>query len=469
MLRKLLAYTAGAFVTQTITGLLSYFAELSVADALSKEEFGAYRHFLLVYSLAAGPFVVGADHALVTFVNRRAENYAPFVRLLLSYALALTLAFAVAASILRSHVEASTAWALAVTGPFVFGQLGYILFRARLRLRYEFALLLGQSLVWSLGSLVLIRFYRHELLPIALASASFLIVALVMAAIFRRDATAGGAALLTFRPFAPDYEDFWRSYRPLWFAGIAFLANTQIVGLLIDRKLGKAELAMWGLVNSMMLFIQKPVQMVQRAALPVFSSEKGDILHGFRQLVRLNLLVFPLLAIAVLGAYPLVLRFGTLSKYADTWPYLAVVIGASPVMAVEFLVAAVSMAMHLPRQNRNAHVLAAIVNVPLSWFLVARFGLWGAAAATAGYTLIFGALMFWFTRRELAPFVAFAAKMLAGAIVVLMASILVLAFAPDRTLYAPIAAAVYIAGSYVVGVWRPDHIAWAVRAIRRTS
>ena len=127
------------------------------------------------------------------------------------------------------------------------------------------------------------------------------------------------------------------------------------------------------------------------------------------------------------------------------------------------------MAMHLPRQNRNAHVLAAIVNVPLSWFLVARFGLWGAAAATAGYTLIFGALMFWFTRRELAPFVAFAAKMLAGAIVVLMASILVLAFAPDRTLYAPIAAAVYIAGSYVVGVWRPDHIAWAVRAIRRTS
>jgi O-antigen/teichoic acid export membrane protein len=454
MLRKLLSYSAGAFLVQAVTGLLTFGAEMFTAKELTESQYGEYKHYFLVYSLLAGPFIIGFDHALVTYVNRRPENYARFIRLLLAYCALLSAASFLAAAGAMPIAASSTVWGIACVGPFTLVSLGYIVLRAHLRVRYELALLGFQSLFWSLGSLAFIRVVRSEILPIGLSAASFLISGAVMIGIFVRDLRRDGAPAPRLRPFAPEYRELWTSYAPLWVAGAAFLANAQIVALVIDRTLGRVELAMWGFVSATMVFINRPLQIVQRVTLPIFTSEKGDLLDGFRQLVRMNLLVFPLLAIGLLGLHPLIVGVAGLEKYEDSWLLLAVVVATAPSMAVEYLVATVSMARDLPRQNRNAHVITALINVPASFVLVRFFGLPGAAAATAFQAALFGGMMFWFTRRSLREYVSFAVAKLLASIVCLAVALVALGLSPDRTSFAPAAAALYLAGAWVAGIWR---------------
>ena len=97
MLGRMLKYAGGAFAIQTSTGLLTYLADMTVAGVLTEQQYGEYRHYSLIYALGAGPFVVGIDHALVTYVNKHPENYARFLKIFLPYgALLVFLSFAAA-------------------------------------------------------------------------------------------------------------------------------------------------------------------------------------------------------------------------------------------------------------------------------------------------------------------------------------------------------------------------------------
>lgn len=454
MLGRLLRYAGSAFMIQTITGLLTYVAEMYVAGSLTELQYGEYKHYFLIYSLIAGPFIVGFDHGLITYVTKEEKNYGAFLRLLLPYCFFVSALCLLAAFVSTAIAAPSTVWGIACVGPFVFISLGYITLRAHWRVKQEFALLCAQSLAWSLGSLIMIRFFKSEMVPIALSAGTFAVTTTIMTTIFIRDLAKEKRSWATAHPFGAEYKSFWTSFGPLWIAGAAFLVNNQITAGFIDGTLGRVELGMWGVVGTTMLFIAKPLQIIQRITLPILSREKGEIFTGFKHLVQLNLLFFPLLAIGVLGAYPLLLSFKGLGKYSSTWPLLAVVIAASPSMAVEFVVAAVSMARNLPHNNRNAHVLTACFNVPITWILVKFWGLWGAALSQAVYTILFGGTMFWFTRKDLPEFVRFAVKNLAAALVALVGAILLMAYASSATLAALPAMALYLFLSWIFGVWR---------------
>ena len=235
MLRKLLSYSAIGFVVQLTTGLLTKIVEMFiVAEVLTREELGDYRHFILILEVCSGFFVVGIDHSLVTFINATKENYGRFLRLFSLYGLVISTIFVVVALGFSGTISAATFLGLVTVGPFVFLELGKVVFRSRLEKRQEFGFLMFQSLAWSLGVAVALPIFGHRLVPIWCTLLGVLPGAVLMAVIFWRRAREEQGRGITLSPFAAEYSPLWRSWWPLWIAGVAFLANTHVVNLLVD-------------------------------------------------------------------------------------------------------------------------------------------------------------------------------------------------------------------------------------------
>lgn len=472
MLKKFASYGSVAFGVMLFSGILTKFAEAKVGDRLTREEFGAYWHFILVLELLSGFFIVGIDHALVTFINREEGNHPRFVRLLLSYGVALTAVMLAAGFLLRSAglVGPMTALGIMSVGPFVLAELGKITFRAKLDKRREFGFLLVQSLMWSLGCLALIDVFPVDVTPVLLHFLAILLISTGIALVLAPTARADGSGTFCLRPFGAEYGSLWQQYRPLWIAGAAFLANTHVQTLMVDRMQARDGLAEWRFISIMLMFLHRPIMLIQRAALPIFTQDKEDVYDGFRKLVRLNLLFFPLLAIFVLGAYPFVLSYGTLSKYDGTWVYLAIVVSATPFMSTEFLVGTLSMALDKPRNVRNAHCLTAAINVPVAFVLIRQLEILGAALSTAFYVMLFCATMFWFSRKDLGEYVVFATRKLLVAGPALWGASALIALADDlyETFFMTcIAGIAYLAAAWMVGVWNVENVRWIVSRFRR--
>ncbi|MEZ6196263.1 MAG: hypothetical protein R3F20_11145 [Planctomycetota bacterium] len=466
MIRALLTYFSLALVVQLGTGVLTKLVELVVlGDALSEHQFGEYQHYLLVLELASGAFYFGFDHSLVTFINKRKGNYRRFLRLFLAYALLLGALSGIAAFVASRLTGFSSTLAIGSVGLFVVAELGKLTFRARMEKALELTLLALQSMIWSVGCGlgVLLRDRPANLAPgeewvptsLALwwAFAGFAVVAALILAISAWRLSRSKDDLGPFRPFGPDYAALWDDYRHLWLAGAAFVVNLRLVQVIVDASLGREALGRYGYVMSMMMFIHRPLALVQRAALPLFTRHPDEVPRGFRQMVRLNLTLFPLVAIGMLGAFDLLLEYRSLSKYADTWDYLAVIVSASPMFTVEYLIATAAMARGLARNTKRANVAALFVNLPVTFALVLSLGLWGAALAAAAYPILFGILMLWFNRRDLPDFVAFASVAVARSLVWLGIGIGLLFRMEDRILGAFAAAGIYLAGTAATGMW----------------
>ncbi|MCA9321413.1 MAG: polysaccharide biosynthesis C-terminal domain-containing protein [Planctomycetes bacterium] len=469
MLRKLLAYSAFAFVIQLVTGMLTKVVELFfVADRLDSEELGGYRHFLLVLEVCSGLFVVGMDHSLVTFINAKAGRPALFLRLFLVYGLLITAVFGAGAALAAGRVDAPTYLALVTVGPFVFFELGKVVFRAKLEKGLEFGFLLFQSLAWSLGCLAILPFWNDPMVPIWCTLLGIIPGACVMARVFVRRARQDGGPALTAQPFGDEYRELWSNWRPLWIAGLAFLANTHVVNLVVDAKMSREDFGRWSFVLIALTLLHRPVMIVQRATLPIFTAQKEEIPDGFRKLVRLNLVFFPLLSIGVLTVWPLVLRYGTLGeKFGDSWLYLSIPVAVIPVMAVEFLVATSSMALGFPRNNRNAHVVTALVNVPVSWFLILRFGLLGASLSAAFYVVFFAATILRFARHDLPELVKFATRRMVLALLGLWVAVALLGWSGRPEVWGWLAMPAFVAWGRVAGLWEPQHLRWAMERLRK--
>ena len=86
----------------------------------------------------------------------------------------------------------------------------------------------------------------------------------------------------------------------------------------------------------------------------------------------------------------------------------------------------------------------------------------GGAIGSAFYIVLFAAMMFWFARKDLPGYVSFAARHLVGSLLCLGGAIWFLSQAEQKVLMAPVAAAIYLVGAYVLGIWRWHHVMWAV-------
>ncbi|MEE9391479.1 MAG: hypothetical protein V3W41_03140 [Planctomycetota bacterium] len=472
MLKALLKYFSLAVLVHLITGVLTKVVELLVlGGALTEAQFGVYQHYLLVVEMSAGVFIVGMEHALVTFINRAPENYLRFLAFFVRYGAFALLLGALAAAFAYQRYSTATVLALVALGPFIIAELGKLIFRARLEQAWELSLQGLQSLLWSLGCALSVWLWAKpqglengvawlpSWLPLAWALAGTVLTALIVGFVLSRrlrELTKTAPAKPDF--FGTAYQPFWADYRQLWLGGMAFLLNIQVVKLAVDHTLGNVALGRYGYVMSVMLFIHKPLALVQRAALPLFTRLPEEVPAAFRSLVRINLTVFPLLAVFVLGGYDYLLKIPSLQKWDGTWPYLAIVISSAPMFSVEYLVATVAVARGLAANTRRANVTALFVNLPLAWFLVTQYGLMGAASAALAYPMLFGILMFWFNRRDLPSYVKFAAVAILRALFWLWAAISLLWWLGEPGKWFPLAALIYLGGSLLTGLWSPAEI-----------
>lgn len=483
MLRKLLDYFSLALVVHLITGGLTKIVELLViGSALTTEQFGDYQLYVTVVELAAGVFIVGFDHALITYINREEGNDRRFIRLFLAYGLLLSTTFGAAGALALGVVDLPVALGLAAVGPFVTAELGKLIFRARLEKAWELSLQGAQSLTWSVGSALTVMAYwlivpdadrdpeggwAPAWVPIFWGITSCLGTALAAALVLRKRLHGAPEAEGRLDPFGARYAALWMDYRPIWLGGVAFIVNIQIAKLITEIEVGREALGRLGYVAAVMTFFHKPLALVQRAALPLFTQFPDEVPGAFRNLIRINHTAFPLLAIAILAAYDLMLRFPGPDKFADTWIYLAIIISPAPIFTAEYLVATVAVARGHARNTKTANIRALFVNVPLSFLLVHAFGLAGAAIASAAYPALFAALMIFGNRRELPEYAGFAARSIVRATLWIWAAIGLMWWSGEPLLWSPVAAAVYLAGSVLTGLWTPDQLRHARAMVRR--
>jgi len=190
--------------------------------------------------------------------------------------------------------------------------------------------------------------------------------------------------------FNKKYAKFWHDTRYLWVAGICFIINSSITQLLTDAYLGIEALAMFFFVMTIWELIHRPISIVQQTILPVFTLEQQINIKQLYDIARSSLVVLPLICQLVLLVVPRIVEIYYADKYAGFRQYLSLLSLSVPILSVEFIYAGLFIAKGYVKRNRNIMLISMIINVPLIFAMLYKYGIFGAFLGKALSMIVSG-------------------------------------------------------------------------------
>lgn len=390
VLRKLLGYAAYMFGANTLTALLNFGVSALGMATRPKEAFGDYALYMLIYSVANGVFIFGANATIQRYAANDEAHRRLFLKLMYSLFVGLfllTLGLAVGLyAWLGLHV------ALAALGlPWVVTYwYGRYLLRSRLDARREARLMMIASLSNTVFQFLFLTFTAER---DALIYGDFLALLL-----------SGLAALVSVpRGLAVPYREVWaarapqgfwrevfRFTLPLWLSGQVFTAKAQLQGMWTGARLGPGPMGSLQSLSTMWQFAAKPIEYLGQAALPGLVSAGAERDRLYRELLRFCLVLLPIVGICVSGGIPVVflvidwvyLHFGGQGqplavKYAEVPLLMLIPSLALPFTAIEMVTNQYSVAVGRPRTVFYAQLVNVAVMLVALLPLASAYGLYG--------------------------------------------------------------------------------------------
>lgn len=390
VLRKLLGYAAYMFGANTLTALLNFGVSALGMTTRPKEAFGDYALYMLIYSVANGVFIFGANATIQRYAANDDQHRRRFLKWMYSLFLGLFLVTGVLAYGL--YLGLGTHVALAALGlPWVVTYwYGRYLLRSRLDARREARLMVIASLSNTVFQFLLLTFTAER---DALIYGDFL--ALVV---------SGLAALISVpRGLQVPYREVWRVavppgfWRevlrftwPLWLSGQVFTAKAQLQGIWTGARLGPGPMGSLQSLTTMWQFAAKPIEYLGQAALPGLVSAGADRDKLYRELLRFCLVSLPVVGLCVSGGIPVVfqvidwayLSFGGQGqplaiKYAEVPLLMLIPSLALPFTAIEMVTNQYSVAVGRPKTVFYAQLVNVAVMVVALLPLASAYGLYG--------------------------------------------------------------------------------------------
>ncbi len=462
MLKVLISYSSALFASNIFTGILSFFATMLAAKLLNKTDFGLYNHYVLIYATVGIFFISGTQQSLIIFINTDREANEPlFIRLMLTFVLIFSVISGVAFWIALRFFSLATCLAIVAIVPNVFTLLAALVYRASLRARGEVLIRMAISLINSLFTVGLLLIWTSKYAPIV-ADMCSLILPAGIAFFFLHRHTKMSSMFIS--PFDPGLRLFWKTTAPLWVAGVLFSLNDQIRRIIVDWHLGVEDLAILSFVYAVYTMVQRPVEMIQRSILPVLSIHKnwsGDE----KRIMVVNSLIFPFFGLFIFLCYPILLKLGKYHSYEDTLYYLLIMCSALPIISVEFIFAAMCIAIGQEKINRDVMLLAVLINLPISFFMIFYFGLAGAFWAFPIYNISYGIVLGIKLRHIFKEQISFAASLVARCIIVYSICLTWIYVCPNISL-ASVAIIIFVLGTRCLSMWsikQCKEIYWAFK------
>lgn len=308
MLRKLVGYAAYFAGATSLIRLLTFSVGMLGAKLKSRETFGDYNTYVLIYSYAQGFFIFGINQTIQRYAagdetNRRRFAYLAY---LLFAVLFVSTGFAgVGVGVLYDW---SYSFAMFAIPWIVLWWWARYLYRSTLDAKGETKLTVLSSLGNSVFTLGFIALTDFEDSLIYGDFAAIAVAGIVAFAIIPRSVGLSFGEL--FRTEIPKgfLEEMFSFTRPIWAAGQVQTLGIQAQGFWTRGHLGAAMMGTYGFMNQLWHFAFIPMDVIGQAALPGLVQAKGERSKLYNELIRLCLVAFPLIAISVAAGIPLVLQ-----------------------------------------------------------------------------------------------------------------------------------------------------------------
>ncbi len=389
MLRKLVGYAAYMFGANAFTALMTFAVSAVGMVKRSKAAFGDYMLYMAIYSIGQGFFIYGVNASIQKYASISREHRLRFVKITYQlFAVLLVLGGAVGVP-LGLFVSWNYGLASFAIPMMVLYWWSRYIFRSTLNAKREAQLMVILSFSNTVGRFSFLTFtdWRDALVYGDFFSvfcgcvASALILPGSVQASFRE----------IFRVQIPKafIQEVIKFGRGVWLAGVVFLVKGQLQTIWTRAGLGAAPLGGLGVYHTMWQFVQKPVEFISQATLPglVRAEAKRDEL--FRDVLRMCLLSFPAIAMALAIGSPLLFQAmdyfsgsePLLEKYAEVPVLMLIAVAGLPIQAVEMVSNQYSIAENRQKSVLFAHivnvVIMAIVLIPLT----KAFGIFGVVIA----------------------------------------------------------------------------------------
>lgn len=390
----MLKQVAGLFVTRVLLRLLNFAIVLLLARWLGPEGQGAFSFMVLMALLLAGFAQLGLDTGVVYFIRARGISSKPL------FQRGLPLLMFASCLIIAGVGFARHSGLLPLLDPYNYG----LLLSAAFLLANESAGLFLRSFLIAAE-----RFERLNLLDAAQGLLQLLAVSLAL--VFDPSADAAlaayvaariaGSLLVLFSIRVEDQgdeiglADLLRYSRYPWISNLFSMLNVRVDTLMLGWFLGLAmgvtaeDLGLYT-VCAMAINAIKEIQLaVQKVFLPkVSASSDHESCELTARLYRQSFLIYSMIGLSIIAlSRPALLLFGP--EYVRAWPALAIlIIGVVLIRANGGLLSLHLTACGKPSIPPRLNGYGVLLNVCLNLFLIPRFGIEGAALATALSALV---------------------------------------------------------------------------------
>jgi O-antigen/teichoic acid export membrane protein len=410
VLKKLVGYAAYMFGANTLTGILTFAVSAMGMVTRPKEAFGDYAAYMLVYEISFGFFIYGANAAIQRYGADSPDNRLRFGAASFWLFGALFIATLFAGTGIAVYFGLKYALAIFGLPWLVIFWWGRYLVRSKLDASSEARLMMIASLsnsIFQFGFLTLTDL-RDALIYGDFAS---LVVSGVAAFYYvPKAADARFLDVLKARVGKQLIADSVRFAMPVWWAGQIAQAKTHIRGVWTRAILGAAQMGAFQGMQTMWQFAAKPLEYVSQAALPGLVSAKEDRSTLYRDLLRLCLVMFTSIGVAVASGIPLVFEVidkvslllgrsmdSTMAaKYSDVPPLLFILALGMPIAAFEVVTNQYSVAEGRQKavlHSNIANVAAVLISIyPLGSAYglpgIVLSGIVGEAASAMAYAIL---------------------------------------------------------------------------------
>lgn len=395
VLRKLVGYAAYMFGANVFTALLTFAVTAFGMAARSKEAFGDYFTYMLVYEIGTGLLINGVNATIQRFAAENQDNRLRFTKLVFAAFVLLNLICVLVGLAAWQLFGLNLALGFLGIPWVVTNWYGRYIVRSTLDAKREARLMVIASLSSSVFRFLFLTFTD---LRDAMIYGDF--VALVVS----------GAAALIMLPRAveaplsqimkvdlpkPFLAECFRFSVPLWFAGLVFTAKSRLQATWTRGRIGaKAMGALGGLQLFGMLY-EKPMEFLGQASLPGLVSAKDQRDQLYRELLRFSIVVLGGIAVGVSAGVPLAFDIidevqklfgqgeGALftEKYAEVPQLMLIAALAMPFRAVEMVTNQYSVAVGRQRSVFYAQVTQLAVMTVTLVPLAEAYGLYGVVVA----------------------------------------------------------------------------------------
>ncbi len=410
MLKKIFSYSAGLYIVSLFASAMHILVKSLIAKTLGKEALGAYAYYMTVIVLASSVLAFGLKRALAKHVaaSKAEDDFAPIVSLLVGFCLAASLILAALGFVLQQWIDWIYVLVVLSIGPFTLFDLARSALRGQFDQRREIFLAAMGVIIQSVSVTLFVLLVRDMRAPVwGITIANILLAVSIVAYFAQRYWRHWQPNQLWQAAQSAGFRSLLLLSTPLWITDVLDIVGHQTDQLILQGKLGFSAMAEYAAAFTFIGLLDQPITVMSRIFLVTFASGYYADIEQYKRLSSLNLASFSVLGFLVVAIAPPLTPILFTKSYTLV-PLLVAILSTSSIFSsIEVLNSSLTIATDYPQANRNSKIWITAAYIPLTFWLVSRFGAVGAAwsnvASWSGYSFVHAFYM----RRRLPAHAAF--------------------------------------------------------------